>query len=465
MTYDLRSISSLSYRFAHRIGGLCCAFFVSLTAHAGTIHKGQTVQPGVIQFSNTTSGVLVPSKASDGSLTLTVGPLGAAGSSVNVTQPTIGMQGSSLAVQSPVRVSPHSGTVIDVQAREVVPNRTAGRLIGKALKIIPVVNTGVALYDFIKELGGDVVADSDGKPISIRTVEQGTGQWYSATSCPATPQATAQVFASFSDVCTLSQIPAAGLPGTLQVCSPSNPCSGYQGTRCRTSYGGYIYGFCSGPYQKNIDTPVTGDVETVVGDFVNSKTLSNTSKAPDAVAQALSTLPNDSVPSSSTPTVFGPSKTLLPTTTTTQPDGTKKEEKREVQHAYSGDKMTSTVVTTTNIYNTSNQITSVTTSTEEATPEKTGCEADTTTLDCISLGTPPTDEIPKVEKNITFSPEFIAGSASCPANRTAVIGGKTVTVWAWDSYCPLILSYAKPVILVVSAFASLMIVLGGKLEI
>lgn len=89
-----------------------------------------------------------------------------------------------------------------------------------------------------------------------------------------------------------------------------------------------------------------------------------------------------------------------------------------------------------------------------ANPERNGCRTDTFDT--------PVGEVPKSSKTMTYQAENLGfAGGSCPANKTMMIGGQSVTVVDWVENCGYITSYAKPMILVMATFAALMIIFGG----
>lgn len=93
-----------------------------------------------------------------------------------------------------------------------------------------------------------------------------------------------------------------------------------------------------------------------------------------------------------------------------------------------------------------------------ANPERNGCRTDTFDV--------PAGDIPKSSKTMTFQAENLGfAGGSCPANKTLVIGGRSVTVVDWVENCGYITTYAKPMILAMAIFAGLMIIFGGGAKV
>ena len=74
----------------------------------------------------------------------------------------------------------------------------------------------------------------------------------------------------------------------------------------------------------------------------------------------------------------------------------------------------------------------------------------------------PTAEIPRSQATLAYQVDEIIGSGgSCPSAVYASVGGHQVVAWNWPLYCGWITAYARPVLLAVASFMSLMIVAGG----
>ncbi|WP_158515838.1 IgG-binding virulence factor TspB family protein [Hydrogenophaga sp. PBC] len=158
------------------------------------------------------------------------------------------------------------------------------------------------------------------------------------------------------------------------------------------------------------------------------------------------------------------------TTTTTQPDGSTDTTVCETIGVLQGmDIRLEEHCTTTSRDNTGTVTGVTTTTTDQADPEpgqqegeqSLFCELFPNVLACAELGDPTGDDIPRSERSVSFEPEVLFGSGSCPADVTITSQGMTVTVGQWSSWCPYITTYMRPMVLLLAAFAALMIVLKG----
>lgn len=166
------------------------------------------------------------------------------------------------------------------------------------------------------------------------------------------------------------------------------------------------------------------------------------------------------------PTVTGPSSIEGPTKETANPDGSKTVEKTTYNFNTSGDTINNTTNnTTTTIYNTDNSVRSTTdtTNTPEEQPDPLDCQKDSSTIGCSKLDTPEED-LPKADKNITYTAESWFGGGSCPADKIVTVGGQQVKAWDWTVSCDYLVTYGRPLILAAAAFMALMILAPGVKE-
>lgn len=174
-----------------------------------------------------------------------------------------------------------------------------------------------------------------------------------------------------------------------------------------------------------------------------------------------------------TPTVTGPSSIQGPEKSTNKADGSRVVERTQYNFSTGGNTITNTSnVTTYNTYNSGGQLTGTETRTEtpEATtaqPEEpvTQCDKYPNTLGCTELDTP-SEEIPKENREITYSAESPFGGGSCPADRHFFSGmlGRSFKAWDFAQTCSYIASYVRPVVLLLATFAAFLILMPGKVE-
>lgn len=87
------------------------------------------------------------------------------------------------------------------------------------------------------------------------------------------------------------------------------------------------------------------------------------------------------------------------------------------------------------------------------------CESNPDSLACAEMDTPD-GEIPRSEREVTYEAEDsgIAGSGSCPANKTLTLSnGQVITAYDWEPACANITTYVRPVVLATAAFIALLI--------
>lgn len=102
---------------------------------------------------------------------------------------------------------------------------------------------------------------------------------------------------------------------------------------------------------------------------------------------------------------------------------------------------------------------------DKPTPEedKSLCEKHPDILACSKpeLDTPNVD-IPKATKTITYQVEDAFGGGSCPVDVYTNIGGKNVRVYEWSRTCSVVITYLRPIILLLGAMGALFILSPGR---
>lgn len=142
--------------------------------------------------------------------------------------------------------------------------------------------------------------------------------------------------------------------------------------------------------------------------------------------------------------VTGPASSPTTTTSTVNSNGTTTTKNTTNNYQYTTNSpvsstVTVTTVTTTNVTNTTTgEVTETTSTTEEGKDTEDPCIKNPERVGCAKLGdVPETQQIPKLDVPITFTPTIFASPAGCPAAHTGVI---TVGAFskAWTiSYDPL----------------------------
>lgn len=198
-----------------------------------------------------------------------------------------------------------------------------------------------------------------------------------------------------------------------------------------------------------------------------------------------------SVPSKTTTTsTYNPTtnKTTSETVTSTDPHTVTNTSSSKSTQSYStgpnpetGDtapKVTSSTVTSTvtNITNNTTNTTTTVTSTE-TNPEKPTsdtpkpdeekqdfCKENPDVLACAEADTPE-GEIPKVDKEITYTPQNPFGGGSCPSDKYYTLRtGQSLKVVDWATPCGYIADYVRPVLILLGAWAAMMLLIPGRTE-
>lgn len=95
----------------------------------------------------------------------------------------------------------------------------------------------------------------------------------------------------------------------------------------------------------------------------------------------------------------------------------------------------------------------------------TDCDKKPNSAGCADLGTPPSDEIPKRSIDLTYTPESHFGGGSCPSDKTMQIhGGPSVVIANWAPICDQVTSFVRPLLLVLAALGSLLVLAPGLRE-
>ncbi|KQX87687.1 hypothetical protein ASD34_15590 [Variovorax sp. Root473] len=168
------------------------------------------------------------------------------------------------------------------------------------------------------------------------------------------------------------------------------------------------------------------------------------------------------------PTVTGPSQIQGPEKSTTNPDGSRTVERTTYNFQTAGNTINNTSnVTTTTTYNTDNSVRSTssttTTPTEEEGDKESECEKRPNSLGCQELDEPPSGEIPRETKTITYAEESVFGGGSCPSDKQWSSGtlGHSYKLVDWTTLCGYALP-ARALVILLAIFAAFLIVMPGK---
>lgn len=407
---------------------------------------------------------------------------------VNVTRP-----GGALALRP--------GVNLPVTATGKVSGATLGKLVAKALPLVGLLTTGVALYELAKELGFLVTKNPDG------TVSVGKSDPSLCTSAPCyeyhatIPTSTANYWGTYYPSSNQAiQIAIDYDNGRsayweYKLLSINGTQNGTYTFSIKNKTTGNSAGTGTGYFESRSTPPVgpaylPSSQQELTDAIANKTNWPDSSNIPQAIADA-QRLTGDTI-ATQNPTISGPASVTGPAevTKTPIPNGTKETTKQTQFDCHYNDPsydgtIPGTVVctdtTTTTDKNTvtdpqTQQTTTTTTQTSQTTKPadataqkpletKDPCEANPDRVGCATLDTP-TGEIPKTTKSIDFAPVNLGfGGGACPANVVQNIKGQPVTIVNWTSSCGYIVQYAKPLILTLATFSALLIIfLGGKTE-
>lgn len=105
-------------------------------------------------------------------------------------------------------------------------------------------------------------------------------------------------------------------------------------------------------------------------------------------------------------------------------------------------------------------------SADAATPKDEGGLCDTLIgkLICTDLGDAPNDEIPKTTKDLSYTPEVLFGSGTCPADKVVNLGAFTLPLTNMAQTCGWLADFVKPLAILLATFSATLIVIGAPKE-
>lgn len=352
--------------------------------------------------------------------------------------------------------NPVSGSI----AAKIPINAKTAKLLTAGMKVIPLLSTGYALFDFARELGFNPTKDSNGD-ISV-TQTPASGTIVPGVAPASLTQYLAPCQTAYGQACAVNSYYFG--PGLSVYC----------GGTINTNQGLY----CHVVQRANNAGPSSYNY-TVSREFVSQASIQSSVEALEDAIAAKSGWPSSSSIAQAVrdaaqatgqtvdvelPKITGPATSPGTTTTTQNPNGTTTTNNTTHNHIYNDNRVTNTTTRSSSVTNNTTGATETTTTTEEPIEEPSECEKNPNALNCADLDTPEVD-IPKTEKTITFNAENLGfAGGSCPANVTQNINGAPVVLFNWTSHCATIVNYAKPMILALATFAALMIIFGAKTE-
>lgn len=341
-----------------------------------------------------------------------------------------------------------SGKPYNISATGTVPASKLAPIMVKAGKAIPILGTGVALYELFKEIGLNPVRNPDGSTtFGYQDVRTGT------LTCNDAP-GTKYYSASEGRIYALYYPPGSNI-------GPYAP-GGWinSGTFCQSfmSPNGFW------PRVHYITAPTMPAEQQLddneVADMIASKSgWPSSSWFARAAAQAMDTVEDQVLPE--TVKVTGPATSTGTTKTTNNSDGTKTVEATTYNHTYNNNTISTTTITTITNYNAANEPVSSSTKTETPEEKPDQCALDPQSIACARLDSPET-EVPKTTKSLTYAPEDLGlGGGACPA---PIPVNTSRGNWSLDldSYCTATTTYVRPMVILVAMFLAYLIMTGHR---
>ncbi len=175
--------------------------------------------------------------------------------------------------------------------------------------------------------------------------------------------------------------------------------------------------------------------------------------------------------SSEPPSITNPQPSPEKTTTKTNPDGSTETTVCQITGTVVNGGVRLNESCTTTLRDPLGNITGTsTTTTDQADPEpgqeeqSLFCELFPNVLACAEFGDPTGDDIPTETRNVDFDPEVLFGAGTCPADTSISVNGQAVAIGQWSTWCGYAVDYVRPIVLLLAAFAALMIVARGMPE-
>lgn len=348
--------------------------------------------------------------------------------------------------------------LVDVAAKIPIGTKAA-KVLTAGMKAVPILGTGVALWEVVEEVGYHVSKDPAGDLVVTKT---------NPNSCPTSSSCTGwypyyggESYASPDKALACQAYGAsqgAGFKGTIRAVGSGWFCD------ITRSDGSYVSATSGTMVQKALpgssgtgDSSTIQDLENAIATKSGWPSSSSISDAlVDAIQRTGQTVPLEA------PTVTGPATSAGTTTQKTQTTNsgtTTTTTATTNNHTYNDNRVTNTITTTVTVTN--NTGTSSTTTTSNPVEEtKQECEKNPKAWGCSDLDTP-NDEVPKKDKQVTFDPENIGlGNGSCPA-PIPVHTSKGDWTLNLGPYCDATVNYVRPVVILFGLFAAFFIAVPG----
>lgn len=318
-------------------------------------------------------------------------------------------------------------------------------LLKKGFAVVPILGTGVALYDLASELGYSL--SGSGSSLVVGKVDptlctSGTCYKYRFSI----PTGGLSPFYYRNEFC--AAVAAANPPFTATLfISGAEPSGVYCGLTGANQYGTCTPATCQ-VGQSGFQTaspqsaaPIPSSLDALADSIASKSGWPSSSNLSKAIQQSIDLTSPDTPIVPDSVTVTGPATSPVSTSTVNNPDGTKVVSTTTASHNYSGPNVTTVNNTTNNTYNTSNVITSTSTSVSTPAPvaqtpadPKTDCEKFPDSAGCASLGDIPTpDAMTKTTKAVDVVAVAFASGGACPSSLGFSVAGHSYAF----SYQPL----------------------------
>lgn len=330
--------------------------------------------------------------------------------------------------------------VIDVESKISKPSLVGalGRFAGK---VIPVLNTGVAIYDLTKELDRWAVEqDSVTKVPKFSQVVDGLScqsncfeyQGRNNFDLPYVGDWMVDFHAAALQACMDVHRQRVSFDCSTMVISADNSSwtvwgNAYYGTQDQST-GGQIGKREVLPY--NTSKIESRSPEQWAEAISNDSSAIASLQIGDLIRDALASGEQILVDS---PVLTGPAVLPGTTSTTSNSDGSTSTVTTSHQLTYQGDNIIDNVTTVTNNCVSSGACSSSTTTTENKSPDpvtdtKTDCEKNPSLIGCAEFGTPEDPKLSKINKPFTLAVKTFSGSGSCPSPLSFAVRGLSYEV-------------------------------------
>lgn len=324
------------------------------------------------------------------------------------------------------------GRTAPVSVSSTIKPSSLGPVFLKTAKLVPFLNTGVAIYDLFKEVGYDAAKNADGS-LTIRQVDPSV--------CSVAP---CYVYQHGGVVKTVPELTAICEAGRITASAATwiwlvYPSGSVATASCRfLSSQGSNFGTLSfiGLSVAPSQAVYLASSEQALSDAIAAKSgwpVSTSTKADEAVKSALDLGQTFEV---NNPVVTGPSSVTGPSTTSTTPAQNGQPQKVTTESKVWNLTYNTNTVNISEVTNTSVNDGVTTTTTSKVADVVTlddPCKLNPDRAGCVKLGTPESDPLTKKVTPVSVTSINFASSSACPAPLSFTVRGATYGV----SYQPL----------------------------